>query len=245
MHLEGLQSVGSAIQARKRKIEVLLLKSGMNLKRIAGLLEQAESQNIPIKYVEPTELSQITHGRTHGGVVALCSRKPLERFQDLREILRARSGYPLLLLLEGVEDGQHLGYVLRSAEALGAHAVLLKKHLWSFDETTLSRASSGAFERVPVIKFSEADEVRHFVKYDIELWGCIAGVKKDMYSVNMKKPLALAVGGEKRGLSGKVRERCDGFMKIPMVEGSSSSLSLTHAACLLLGEAARQRRIVK
>ena len=149
-----------------------------------------------------------------------------------------------MLLLEGVEDAQHLGYILRSAEALGVQAVLLKKHLWDFDETAVARASSGAFERMPLVRFSEATEVQHLERFKISLWGCIANAKRTIYEVDLTGPTALAVGGEKRGLSGKLREHCDGFVKIPMAAGSASSLSLTHAACLLLGEASRQRTLI-
>ncbi len=130
---------------------------------------------------------------------------------------------------------------MRSTEALGAHAVLLKKHLWNFDETNLSRTSSGAFDRVPLIKTSEATELRKLHKFDIDLWGCIAGARRIMYEANFNRPVALAVGGEKRGLSGKVHDECRGFVRIPMAPGSASSLSLTHAACLMLGEVTRQR----
>ncbi|RMF62727.1 MAG: hypothetical protein D6743_11780 [Calditrichaeota bacterium] len=154
----------------------------------------------------------------------------------------AAQSQPLLLLLEGVEDAQHLGYLLRTAEALGAHAVLLKKHLWNFDETAVARASSGAFERLPLVKFSEVSQLRVLTKREVKLWGCIAGARRSVYDLDLTGPVALAVGGEKRGLSGKLRERCDGFVRIPMSENSASSLALTHAACLLLGEAFRQRQ---
>lgn len=241
MHLEGQQSILAALQARQRKIDLILLKAGTHKERYAELLQEAETQAIPVKSVSAEELTQMTHSKSHGGLAALCGRKPLAQMEMLAEILRHKSGPPLLLILEGVEDAQHLGYVLRSAEALGVHAVLLKKHLWDFDETALSRTSSGAFERMPLVKLEDATEVRHLHSLDIELWGCIAGVKRSMYEIDLRKPIALAVGGEKRGLSGKLREQCDGFMRIPMAPGSVSSLSLTHAACLLLGEAARQR----
>ena len=241
MHLEGQQSVLAALKARRRKIIVVFVKTGASSARILEVLAEAEAQAISVHHVSREELDNMAFGKSHGGVIVRCGRKPLDSMSDLDEILKRRSGFPLLLLLEGVEDVQHLGYVLRSAEALGVHAVLLKKHLWDFDETTLSRTSSGAFERMPLIKFSEVGQLDKLQKYDIQLWGCIARAKRVVYEVDLNRPIVLAVGGEKRGLSGKVRERCDGFLRIPMAPGSATSLSLTHAACLLLGEAARQR----
>jgi len=241
LHLEGQQSILAALTARSRKVDLILIKANAHLERYQKVLEEAERQSISVKQVAAEELDEIAHGKTHGGLVALCGRRKLAGLAALKEILQVKSGNPLLLVLEGVEDVQHLGYVLRSAEALGAHAVLLKKHLWTFDETALSRTSSGAFERVPLLKFAEASDMRVLSKFQVALWGCIAGVKRTMYEIDLRQPIALAVGGEKRGLSGKLRQECDGFIRIPMAPGSASSLSLTHAACLVLGEAARQR----
>ena len=243
MHLEGKQSVLAALKARKRKIDLVLLKAGSQQERIQEILEECERQAISVKYVSASELDQLAFGKTHGGVIALCSRRHPDKFEDLPSILHVSSALPLLLVLEGIEDANHLGYLLRSAEALGAQAVLLKKHVWDFDEIRVSRASSGAFERLPLIKLSDASQVRKFHKFDIRLWGCIANSKRTVYDVDLTVPVALAVGGEKRGLSGKLRDECDGFLRIPMLQGSASSLSLTHAACLLLGEAFRQRQI--
>ena len=241
MHLEGQQSVLAALRARRRNIELVLISENSHAERFEETVRECGYRNVPVRFAPRTELDRIAYGKSHGGVVALCGRKQLDSLDNLEAILRTRPGWPFLLLLEGVEDVQHLGYALRSAEALGAHAVLLKKHLWDFDETTLSRTSSGAFERVPLIKLSEPAELRKLRKFDIELLGCIAGARRLMYEENLNRPIALAVGGEKRGLSGQVRDECTGFVKIPMAPGSASSLSLTHAACLLLGEVARQR----
>lgn len=241
MHLEGQQSVLAALQARRRPIEVILLKSGVHPERAQPILSLAEENAVPTKFVSPQELDSIAFSKSHGGIIALCGRKPLERIANLPEVLRGGSGWPLLLVLEGVEDAQHLGYVIRSAEALGVHAILLKKHLWDFDETSLSRCSSGAFERLPVIQLSEASELQALATQDIQLWGCLANAKRSVYEIDLNRPVALAVGGEKRGLSGKLRSICDGFLSIPMAPGSASSLSVTHAACILIAEAARQR----
>jgi 23S rRNA (guanosine2251-2'-O)-methyltransferase len=241
MYLEGQQSVLAALQARRRKFEIILIKAGSQPERLKEITDEAEQQNIPIKFIPKNELDQLTQAGSHGGVVAMCSHQQHYQLEDLDKIFRRRPGFPFVLILEGIEDQQHLGYILRSAEALGAHAVLLKKHLWKFNETALARTSSGAFERIPLIKISEAAQVKKLFTFDIRLLGCIAGAKKIMYEEDFNLPVALAVGGEKRGLSGKLREECNRFIRIPMVPGSASSLSLTHAACLLMGEVARQR----
>jgi 23S rRNA (guanosine2251-2'-O)-methyltransferase len=241
VQLEGRQSILSALQHRQRKFQVIFIKSSAKADSLHELLSEAERQSVPVKYVSAQEIDARSQGKSHGGAIALCGPRRPNTFADLQEVMRRSETSPLLLLLEGVEDAQHLGYVLRTAEALGAHALLLKKHLWDFDETAVARASSGAFERLPLVRFSQTDELRELQRFNIKLFGCIANAKRTVYEIDLTAPVALAVGGEKRGLSGKLRERCDGFVKIPVADKSASSLSLTHAACLLLGEAARQR----
>jgi 23S rRNA (guanosine2251-2'-O)-methyltransferase len=146
----------------------------------------------------------------------------------------------LLLLLEGVDDARNLGFTLRSAEALGVHAVLIKKHLWDFDSVEVARPASGAYERLPLVQIETVEPLTRLQKRGVNLIGCIAGARQTLYVADLKRPTILAIGGEKRGLSGAVRDICDSFLTIP-TRGGPSSLSLSHAAAIVLGEAHRQR----
>ncbi len=230
-----------ALQQRRRRIQLLIIKQGLPDDKIADVLNEAERQNIPVQRLAKSEIDAMAFGKTHGGILALCTPKPPAAFDEIIDSLKSAASPPLLLLLEGVEDSQNLGYTLRSAEALGVQAILLKKHLWDFDEVAVSRASSGAYERLPVVKIERAgEELEKLRRHDLRIWGCIANAKRTCYEVDLTGPTLLAIGGEKRGLSAAVRVQCDGFMRIPMRE-KATSLSLSHAACILLAEAMRQR----
>ncbi len=240
--LEGKQCVLPALLARQRKFQLVLIKQGSNPSRVGEVVDTATQQGVPVKYVSAEKLSAMAKGRSHGGVAAICSEKPPLPPEALFEHCEKLHEPALLLLLEGTEDAQNLGYVLRSAEALGAHAVLLKKHVWSFEGVAVSRASSGAFERLPLVQIENPEkELLPLKKLGIKFWGALAGAKRTMFDANMSTPVLLAIGGERRGLSGAMREMCDGFFHIPMKAGTSS-LSMSHAACLVLAEALRQRR---
>src|SRR4029077_15163466 len=119
----------------------------------------------------------MAHGASHGGVIAVCSAKPRATFDQLLAKLDAQREAPLLLLLEGVDDSRNLGFTLRTAEAMGAHAVLIKKHLWDFDEVEVSRPSSGAYERLPLVQIDQIAPLVALKKRNIQLVGCLAGVK--------------------------------------------------------------------
>ena len=240
--LEGKQCILPALQSRQRKFKLLLIKSGIHSTRIQDILAAAEEQAIPIKYVAAAEIDAVTKGKSHGGLAAICTAKAAFEIEKLIELCKKLDVPPFLLLIEGTEDAQNLGYTLRSAEALGAHAVLLKKHVWNFDGVAVSRASSGAFERLPLVQVENAEkELQPLQRLGIKFYGCIAGAKRTIYDVDLKGPAMLAIGGERRGLSGALREMCDGFVRIPMLAGASS-LSLSHAATVVMAEVLRQRR---
>ena len=150
---------------------------------------------------------------------------------------------PLLLLLEGVDDARNLGFTLRSAEALGAHAVLIKKHLWDFDPVEVSRPASGAYERLPLVQIDTVEPLQELCGRGLKLIGFIAGAKRTIYDIDLRQPSILAIGGEKRGLSGAVRSICDTLARIPTRPGVSS-LSLSHASSIVMAEAMRQRLMI-
>jgi 23S rRNA (guanosine2251-2'-O)-methyltransferase len=160
--------------------------------------------------------------------------------EQLMERIGAQKAPPLLLLIEGVEDARNLGFTLRSAEALGVHAVLIKKHLWDFDPVEVARPASGAYERMPLEQIDTVDPLVKQQRLGLRMYGCDAGAKRRIYDVDLSGPAILAIGGEKRGLSGAVRSICNRFVTIPTA-GAATSLSLSHAACVVMGEAMRQR----
>ncbi|MDX2198300.1 MAG: RNA methyltransferase [Phycisphaerae bacterium] len=242
-HLEGRQSVLAALQARLRRFQVVLLRQGLHEEQVQDILDAAAANNTPIRWAAREELDALTHGATHGGVVAICSARPLTTVAQLFEIVDHATRPPLILLLEGVDDARNLGFTLRSAEAFGASAVLIKKHLWDFDEVEISRPASGAFERLPLVQIEDVAPLRELQKRGVRIFGAIANARRVVYDAPLAEACILVVGGEKRGISGAVRDLCDQLITIPTVAGASS-LPLAHAAALLLGEAARQRRQV-
>ncbi|MFT3789455.1 MAG: RNA methyltransferase [Tepidisphaeraceae bacterium] len=241
--LEGVVSVSAALRARVRRVQVVLVKHDAPATRVQEVLDLAAAANIPVRKVDGAELESMSHGSSHGGVLAICGDKPRWTGDDLLHAVERMTAAPLLLLLEGVDDARNLGFTIRTAEALGATAILLKKHLWDFDEADVARSASGAYERLPLAQFDTIEPLRQLQKRGVKLYGCLAGARRTIYDaeIDLSAPVCLAIGGEKRGLSGAVREICDQFITIPGV-GGVSSLSLSHAGAIVLSEAFRQRR---
>jgi len=239
-HLEGRQSIFAALQARQRRFEAILLSHGAHEEKFTQILDLAAERGVPVRRADWRELDAIAHGSTHGGMLAIVSEKPRMTPRQLIELLNGIEQPPLLLLLEGIEDARNLGFTLRSAEALGAHAVLIKKHLWDFDSVEIARPSSGAYERMPLVQLEDVEHLTELQNRGLRLIGCLANVRQTLYQANLRRPTIIAIGGEKRGLSGAVRCICDEFLTIPTRPGAAS-LSLSHAAALVLAEAMRQR----
>jgi tRNA G18 (ribose-2'-O)-methylase SpoU len=223
--LEGRVCALAALQAGRRKFEALLIRHGIQDDSIRDLLDAAAARNVPVRRVREEALDAQAHAKSHGGIIAIAEPLPPSTLP---------AALDFVLFLDGVDDARNLGYSLRSAEAFGVQAVILRRRAWDFDGGDVSRASSGSFERLPVLIGEE-------VPAGLVLIGCVAGVKKTIYDEDLTRPLALAIGGEKRGLSAAVKDRCASRVSIPTREGAPS-LSLTHAAAVAMGEVARQRR---
>jgi 23S rRNA (guanosine2251-2'-O)-methyltransferase len=247
-HLEGRTSVMAALAAGQRRFQVILIRQGIHEERVRDVIALAESRGVPVRYADARELEALAHGGSHGGVVAICTAKPRLPAAELERMVarliadagRGAGDAPLLLLLEGVDDARNLGFTLRSAEAFGAHAVLIKKHIWEFDPVEIARPASGAYERLPLAQIEDAGALVRLQRAGVRLVGCLASARRTIHDVNLSAPVCLAIGGEKRGLSGAVRALCDVFVRIP-TRGGASSLSLSHAASVVLAEAMRQR----
>ncbi|MBI5367494.1 MAG: RNA methyltransferase [Planctomycetes bacterium] len=240
-HLEGRIGVLAALSARRRRFQVILVSARAREEKVAEVLAAAAALGVPVKRVAPDELDAMAQGVTHGGVIAVCMPRPVDPVEALWHALDRAEEPGFLLLLEGVEDAQNLGFTLRSAEALGVHAVLVKRHVWDYDGPAVARASSGAYERLPVVRLDDVGEVlEQLRRRGVRLLGCIPGARRPIYGEDLAKPVLLAIGGEKRGLSAAVRERCHRMVRIPS-RGEPTSLSLSHAAAIALAEAARQR----
>ncbi len=242
IHIEGRITVEAALAAGRRRIEVILVKDGAHEEKLEELFAAAERRKVAIKRVDGAELDALAHGRSHGGVVALCVPLELVEEHELLAMLGGLTTPPLLVLVEGSEDDRNLGFAIRSAEGLGATAVLLKKHVVDWDETEVTRSSSGAFERLPLVRIDrESDLLRELKRRGFALVACVANAKRSIWGLDLRAPTLLCIGGEKRGLSAAVRDECTVFARIPM-HSAVTSLSMSHAAAILLGEAARQRR---
>ncbi|HLD36159.1 MAG TPA: RNA methyltransferase [Planctomycetota bacterium] len=248
-HLEGKQCILSALRARQRRFELVLVSWSAHRSKTEVVIQLANQLGVPVKIVSPDEMDKMSKGKTHAGLLAITSAKPLTNQVELLQMVRDPDKPPFFLLLEGIEDEQNLGFIIRTAGAMGVDAVLIKKHIWNFDQLAVSRASAGVYEWMPLVKIErESELLPDLKKSGLKVLGALPKVKRTMYDMDFKLPIIVALGGEKRGLSGALRQSCDRFFTIPMNISPHNaaygvpSLSLSHSGAIVMAEVMRQRR---
>jgi 23S rRNA (guanosine2251-2'-O)-methyltransferase len=203
----------------------------------------ARELGVPVQQVDRRKLDAVARSQSHQGVIAQASPKA---YVDIDEILAAAAqspSLPLLVLLDDLEDPQNLGAILRSADAAGAHGVVIPKRHGVPLTAAVARASAGAVEYVPVARVGNLVQTIEYLKgKGIWVAGATMEASKPHYEEDFFRPLALVIGGEGKGLSRLVQEKCDFLVRIPML-GRINSLNAAVSASVLLFEAVRQRML--
>ncbi|HTK28248.1 MAG TPA: 23S rRNA (guanosine(2251)-2'-O)-methyltransferase RlmB [Vicinamibacterales bacterium] len=236
MIVYGLNPVIEALRAG-RASEVRVTDRGGAVVR--EVLRIAEREHVPVRRVAPGDLDRIAHGGVHQGVAATVRDAPGRGVEDL---LRGARGAPLLVVLDGIEDPQNLGAILRSVDAAGADGVVRQTRHAAALGGAAAKASAGAVAHVPVADVVNIARTLETLKA-AGVWtvGLAADAPRRYDEMDLTLPTALVVGAEGAGLRRLVRERCDWLASIPMA-GHVGSLNVSVAAAVVLFEAVRQRR---
>lgn len=238
--IEGRHPVLEALRAG-RPLRKLLVARGSAADRVMRhLIGEARARGVPVQEVDPAVLAQQAQTRSPQGVIAYASAHRTVEIQDILACTRGGSEAPFLLLLDGVQDPGNLGAIIRSADAAGVHGVVIPRHRAVGLTPTVAASSAGAVEHVPVAVVPNLGSAIEYLKREgIWVTGADPTARDSIYDVELVPPLALVLGGEGRGLSRLVRDRCDRLIRIPM-HGATSSLNVSVAAGVLLFEVRRQ-----
>jgi 23S rRNA (guanosine2251-2'-O)-methyltransferase len=202
----------------------------------------ARAAGAKVRTAPRARLDRLASTDRHQGVVAVVADYVYREVDDLLEVARARGEAPLLVVLDGVEDPQNLGAIIRSAHALGAHGVVVPRDRAAGITPAAAKASAGAVEHTPVARVTNVAQTVERLKGE-GVWSVAtdADATTDLQDVDFTGPTALIVGGEGQGVRPLVRRTADHLVRIPMA-GKVGSLNASAAAAVCLYEAARQRR---
>ena len=239
--LAGRHAVVEAIKAG-RGINRILLADGLRGPFVHELRDLARENGVTVDVVSRAKLdAAVPEGVRHQGVLAYVAPVAYVAVEEIIAAARERGEDPLLLLLDGIEDPQNLGALLRTADAAGVHGILLpRRHSVPLTET-VARVSAGALEYVPVARIGNIAQTMRALK-EQGFW--IAGADmagEEMYDrANLTGALVLVIGSEGRGMSRLTRDLCDFTVRLPM-RGKINSLNASAAGAILMYEALRQR----
>ena len=239
--IAGRNSVIEALKAGHPINKILVDKKTKSHGIITEILSLAKDKRIPVESVERYVLDRLMPNGKNQGVVAYTAGKEYVSLDDLIVVSREKNEPPLYLVLDGIEDPQNLGAILRTAEATGVHGVIVRSRRAVGLTSAVAKASAGAIEYVPVARVVNiAQTIETLKNYDIWVVGIDMTGKLDYTKVDFKLPTAIVIGGEGKGLSELVRKRCDVVAFIPM-KGKISSLNASVAAAVAIYEALKQR----
>lgn len=235
----GFHAVNSRLKHAPESIEALYVDAGRHDARMAQLLARAESARVRVMQVDHQRLHGLAGDVPHQGVVAVCGAA--ERVVSLDDLLDRVSPATLLLLLDGVTDPRNLGACLRVADAAGAAAVVVPRDRSAALTPVAAKAAAGAADTVPLIAVTNLARAMDDIKQaGVWIAGATGDAESTVYEIDLKRPIAWALGAEGSGLRRLTRERCDWLARIPLA-GEVESLNVSVATGICLFETRRQR----
>ncbi|MEK9629037.1 MAG: 23S rRNA (guanosine(2251)-2'-O)-methyltransferase RlmB [Nitrospinota bacterium] len=239
----GLNPVTEAIKAQKRRCYKLIIEKGKSQARLNSLIQLAHENKVPIETLPKSAFEKKYRSHNHQGVVGVFAIIKTLELEELVQQAFEKSPLPVLVALDSIQDPHNLGAIIRSAETLGIHGIILPKNRTSSLNETVAKCSSGAIEHLPI---SWVTNLTRGIEQLKEAGFWIAGVVPDgetaCYQYKFDSPMVLILGGEEKGIRPLLKKSCDVTLKIPM-EGSLESLNASAAAAVIFYEVLRQRNL--
>ena len=242
----GRNAVRETLRAQRRSIKRMLVAAGAQaVGTLADSLALAESLNIDVDHVDKKVLEQKLHGLNHQGVALECSEYPYSDIDEMLVHAKATQEMPFLLLLDHLQDPQNLGTLLRTAEIVGVHGVIIPGRRAAEITPAVVNASSGAVEHLKITVVTNLSQsIERLQKQGVWVVGIEDDATAQRYDdTDLDMPLALVLGSEGSGMARLTRERCDFLIKLPML-GHIQSLNVAVAGSVVLYHALHSRRRV-
>ena len=245
--LYGRQAIREVLRAGRRDVYRLFLVEGtVHAPIVDEIASLAEARRIPIRSVSRYEMERMFGDENHQGVAVETSEYPYVDVEDIFDLAENRDELPLLLILDLLQDVHNLGSLIRTADAVGVHGVVLQGRRAAGVTAAVVNTSSGAVEHLLVAQVTNLARTLMRLK-EGDLW--IVGLEdvygaKPYIEADLTVPLGLVVGSEGSGLRRLVRDRCDWLISIPM-RGQIESLNAAVAGSVALYETLRQRTVYR
>lgn len=240
LQLEGRNPVLEALNSSKT-IDKIVVKKGEIEGTLKVIVAKAVDKGIIVQEVDKFKMEKMSLTNNNQGVIAFCPAKEYVEVEDILKNAKDKNEDPFIIILDEITDPHNLGAILRTADACGAHGVIIPKRRAVGLTAVVGKTSAGAVEYIPVAKVTNIVATIESLKKS-GIWVACADMSgKDYFKEELTGPLAIVIGSEGAGVGRLIKEKCDFSLKIPMF-GHISSLNASVAAGLIMYEAVRQRK---
>ena len=208
-------------------------------------LESCRERHVAPEIPSYTKVNLRMPSDLYARIAAYAAPVDYVELDDILNLAKDRGEDPFLILLDELEDPHNLGAILRTADAVGAHGILIPKHRSCPLSSVVAKTSAGAVEYVPVARIGNvAQTLEGLKKQGLWVAGADMNGTENYYEANLTGPIVLVIGSEGHGVSRLTKEACDFIVKIPMC-GKVNSLNASNAAAILAYEILKQRTLQK
>ncbi|KAA0560388.1 23S rRNA (guanosine(2251)-2'-O)-methyltransferase RlmB [Bacillus sp. CH30_1T] len=223
-----------------RDINKIWIAEGSQKGSIQQIVGLAKESNVMVQYVPKKKIEQMVL-ENHQGVVASVAAYQYAEIDDLFHRAEKNGEDPFILILDELEDPHNLGSIMRTADAAGAHGIIIPKRRAVGLTSTVAKASTGAIEHIPVARVTNLSRaVDELKERGVWVAGTDAKGKQDFRQLDGTLPIGLIIGSEGKGMSRILRDKCDFLVQLPMI-GHVTSLNASVAASILMYEVYRKR----
>lgn len=227
--------------AAGRAIDKIYIQDRLNHPVIGKIRNLAKEKGVRYDFADSRKLDRMSGGANHQGVIAMAAAHSYAELEDILKKAESKGEPPLIVICDGITDPHNLGSIIRTANAAGAHGVIIPKNRSVRLTSTVAKVSAGALEHTLVAKVSNISyAIDRLKKQGLWIAGADLSAEQFHFDCDLSGALGIVIGSEGGGMSRIVREKCDYLVKIPM-PGEAESLNASVAAGVLLYEAVRRR----
>lgn len=236
----GRNPVLEALRA-EREMNKIWINEGSRGGQMNELIDLAKQSGALIQFVPKRRLDRLAETTNHQGVVASVAAYEYATIDELFAKAEAANEAPFFLILDEIEDPHNLGSILRTADSVGAHGIIIPRRRSAGLTAAVAKASTGAIEHVSVVRVSNIAQTMGELKAR-GLWfvGSDADAEQDFRAVDYDMPVGLVIGSEGKGIGRLIKQKCDFLVNLPM-KGNVTSLNASVAAAILMYEVLRKR----
>ena len=238
--IEGRNPVFEALSG-ELPIEKIYISETAHGSQISKIINEAKRRGIQFKNVSADRIDELAQTDTNQGVVAIASAVSYCSVDDILASADQKGEKPFIIICDEITDPHNLGAIIRTANAVGAHGVIIPKNRAVGVNAVVFKTSAGAAAHTKIAKVGNLTQTINELKSrGVWITGADMG-GNTMYDEDLKGSIAVVVGSEGKGISKKIKENCDFLVSIPM-NGEINSLNASVAASVVMYEVLRQRR---